>query len=68
MGAIYSGFLYVVKLIAHSGDPLKSAEFKRLAPLLGFQASLLKLLPEVLLTILIRVLSEAGSSENSSLL
>ena len=35
--------------------------------LLGFQASLLKLLPEVLLTILIGVLSEAGSSENFGL-
>ena len=35
--------------------------------LLGFQASLLKLLPEVLLTILIGVLSEAGSPENFGL-
>ena len=32
--------------------------------LLGFQASSLKLLPEVLLTILIEVLCEAGSSKN----
>ena len=35
--------------------------------LLGFQATLLKLLPEVLLTILIGVLSEAGRSENFGL-
>ena len=35
--------------------------------LLGFQASLLKLLPDVLLTILFVVLSEAGSSKNFGL-
>ena len=35
--------------------------------LLGFEATLLKLLPEVLLTILIGVLSEAGRSENFGL-
>ena len=36
-------------------------------PRLGFQASLMKLLPEVLQIILIGVLSEAGSSENFGL-
>ena len=59
-------FLYVAKLIDDRGDPLKSAKVKQLAPFF-FQASLLKLLPEVLLNILIGVLSEAGSSENFGL-
>ena len=34
---------------------------------LGFQASFLKLLPDLLLAILMRVLSEAGSPENFGL-
>ena len=56
--------LQTVGLNAQKSPATNAAQLQ----ILGFHASLLKLLPELLLIFLIEVLSEAGTSDNFSLL